>query len=39
MKCKCDAYTLKSDIPRDSSINIPIPPPTRDADPIQHGSG
>ena len=39
MKCKCEANTLKSDGPRDSSINIPIPPPTSDPAPpiVRHG--
>jgi len=38
MKCKCEAHGHKSDGTRGGSINIPIPPPTRDPDLIQRGS-
>ena len=37
MKCRSEALPPKSDGPRGSSINIPIPPPNRDPDPIQRG--
>ena len=36
MKCKCEGHALNSDGPLDGSMNIPIPPPTRDPDPIRH---
>ena len=39
MKCRNEALPSKSDGPRGGSINIPIPPPTREADPIQHDPG